>query len=95
VVVVGSLLFYADYARLVIDQLKGWLEGKTMNNKEKNLTSSIAGWLSEEFEIDLEHYWNSKTEKVDWEELLKNLRVEDESASDSLAEMLEGEGIYS
>lgn len=64
-------------------------------NKEKNVTRNIAAWLDEEFEIDLEHYWNSKTEKVNWEELLKNLRAEDESSAESLAEMLEYEGIYS
>jgi len=66
-----------------------------MSNKEKNLTRGIAGWLSEEFQIDLEHYWNSKTEKVEWEELLKNLKAEDESSAEDLAEMLEYEGIYS
>jgi hypothetical protein len=66
-----------------------------MTNKERKVIEGVAGWLYADHDIYLDAYYNYQTEKIDWDGLLKELRLKDESTSEALAEMLEHEGIYS
>lgn len=66
-----------------------------MTNKERKVIGGVAGWLYADHDIYLDSYWDYETEKVDWDGLLKELRSVDESSAESLADMLEHEGIYS
>ena len=71
------------------------MKGQTMNKKQKEVIRGVAAWLYDDYELDLEWYWNSKSGAVNWSDVLRAVNKKDESSAEALAEMLEYQGIYS
>lgn len=65
-----------------------------MNNNHKDLITRIALWLHQDFELDLEWYWDHANGTVDWGSVLQAVSEKDENLAEYLAEMLEYEGVY-
>jgi hypothetical protein len=66
-----------------------------MTKNQKKVISGLALWLYDDYELDLEWYWNTKRGAVEWADVLKAVNKKDKDSAEALAEILEYEGVFS